>query len=265
MKNNNIFIIIIMFMMLVPYASSAIAADGKSFFTRKDEGWFFYKKKPVPPKEQKKSETRIETKEDTKTEAEKIREHGEKLLGQAMVRPTEENVKAYMEYQRRMMDGANRFAKVWERVLAKNPDLYLAEHYSEDVVGDMKKEIRQLASKTGIFFFFSSGCQYCHQQADVILTLKHKYGFKVLAISLDGGDMPQLRGMTIADNGISINLNISTVPAIYLAYPEENRFEAISQGYLPFNDIERRLYHYAQMESGNEPVGLSDINNSYSY
>lgn len=242
------------------------AAEGKNWFTRKDEGWFFYKNKPVPftQKEKQKNNT-TKTSNDSKTEAEKVREYGEKLLGHAMVHPTEENVKAYMVYQRKMMDGANRFAKVWERVLAKNPDLYLAEHYSEDVVGDINREIKRLASKTGIFFFYSSSCPHCHRQADTILELKQKYGFKILAISLDGGDMPQLRGMTMADNGISVNLNINVVPAIYLAYPDENRFEAISQGYLSFNDIERRLYHYAQMESDNEPADLSDLADSLSY
>jgi len=51
----------------------------------------------------------------------RIKETGEMILGNAMVNPTEENVRAYMEYQKKMLDDANRFSQVWERVLAKYP------------------------------------------------------------------------------------------------------------------------------------------------
>ncbi len=243
-------------------------ANAASWFTSKDEGWYFYRGKPLPPKEEAQEDHPVEAvpvpspaPQQRKTDAEMVKEFGEKLLGQAMVNPTEDNVKTYMLYQKRMMDGANQFAQVWERVLAKNPDLYLATHYSEDVTANMQKGIEDLARRAGIFFFFSSTCPHCHRQAPAILELKQKYGFQVIAVSMDGGDMPILRGMVAPDNGISANLGIGTVPAIYLAYPGEDRFEAISQGYLPYNDIERRIYHYAEIKKGVNPNNMLDLIN----
>ena len=179
------------------------------------------------------------------------------MLGAAMVNPTESNIKAYMEYQKMMTDGANTFANVWERVLAKNPDLYLAQYAADDVKADMKTEVKKLASRAGLFFFYSSTCPHCHKQAASIIELQSTYGFQIMAVSTDGVVIPAVARWSVPDNGISQNLGIESVPAIYLAYPEQNVFQPISQGYLPYNDIERRLFHYAELEKGTKDLNIN--------
>ena len=261
MKRNNAIIVLSICVMFL--AGATAAAEEKTWFSRKDEGWFFYKSTPPPPKERPRREKSTPEKQEanSKPAHQRIKETGEMILGNAMVNPTEENVRAYMEYQKKMLDDANRFSQVWERVLAKYPDLYLSQYASEQVAADMTAGIKALAAKTGLFFFFRSDCPHCHREAEAIIVLREKYGFGIFAVSLDGGGMPGLEGITVADNGISENLSVNAVPAIYLAYPEEDRFEPVSQGYLSLIDIERRLYHYAQMETQGEynSVSVSDF------
>ena len=142
------------------FCSTVLAADGNNWFMRKDEGWFFYKTKPRPLKKEPKEERTLQTQPvnpaENKPAHVRIREHGELLLGNAMLNPSEENVKTYMQYQKLMFDGADRFSKVWERVLAKNPELLMTQHTSEEVTVDIRKEIKTLSGKTGIFFFYIS-------------------------------------------------------------------------------------------------------------
>lgn len=244
---------IILVLIGLQICTAAMAAEKKTWFSGKEDGWFFYKEKPAPPKlmpeEPRTHEPSIPSSEASKPAHQRIKEHGERLLGHAMVNPTEENVRAYMIYQKAMLDGADRFSKVWERVLAKNPDLYLKNFSSEGTSDDISKNIKILAKEAGIFFFFRSDCPHCHKQVFSIKQLQERYGFRVLAVSLDGGVIPELQSITKVDNGISQRVGIKAVPAIYLAFPEENRFEPISQGgYLSIIDIERRLSQYVQVE-----------------
>ena len=105
------------------FVTVAAAAENKNWFTRKDEGWFFYKSKPAPPKEippEPKKETPQARSGGSKPAHQRLKEYGELLLGKAMVNPTEENVREYMIFQKRMFDGADKFSQIWERVLAKN-------------------------------------------------------------------------------------------------------------------------------------------------
>jgi conjugal transfer pilus assembly protein TraF len=249
---NNIIIAIIIMLLT---SGLATAETGNTWFQKKDEGWFFYKTKPKPPQKAPKENPpepvpAYQPPTPAKPAHIRVREHGELLLGNAMVNPTENNVKKYMEYQKEMYDAAERFSRVWERVLAQSPDLQANEYYSEDVHSAIQKEIGILAENTGIFFFFRSDCPHCHKQVGPIMELQRKYGYKIIAVSMDGGVLPQVEPMTVLDNGISTRLNIQSVPAIYLASPGTDKIDPISQGgYLSLLDIERRLYYYVKLQT----------------
>ena len=243
---------------------SGVAQADKKWHDRKDEGWFFYHEKVIPrePEVKPPAPQPAPDAQPAKPLAQIVKEKGEMLLGEAIVNPTEENVKAYMIYQKTMMDGSQRFAQTWERVLAKHPDLYLASHYSEDVSQDMRGQLRLLADKAGIFFFYSSTCPHCQKQVDTIRKLQSRYNFQVMAISVDGGVIPGMQDITVNDNGVSATMGVEQVPSIYLVYPNENRFEVISQGFLPVTDIERRIYNHAQMDSEINPVNMLELINN---
>lgn len=251
MRKNSIVLALAAFI-VIQICAVALAENSERWFNRKDEGWFWYKSKPIPPEEipsELLAGIPPVRESNSKPAHQIIKEEGERLLGEAMVNPTEENVKTYMVYNKMMLDGASKFTKVWERVLAQNPELYLSAFYSEDVSTNSQKNVDKLAQEAGIFFFFRSDCPHCHKQVTSLLQLKEKYGFNVLAVSIDGGTIPAIRDITRMDNGISARLGIKAVPALYLGYPDKDKFEPISQGgYLAINDLERRLSHYAQLQ-----------------
>lgn len=266
-------IIIAAAMIALQICADGFADERQSWFTRKDEGWFFYKSKPQPPPEKEQEEEQQPVKpslslpqEVSKPAYQIIKEQGEKLLGNAMVNPTEENVRTYMEYQKQMLDDAGKFADVWTRVLAKHPHLYRSSFSAEDVAVRTKKSLRGFAKKTGLFFFYQADCPDCHKQAIVINEFKWHYNYEVIAISLDGVILPEIKDISKVDNGIAAKLGIKAVPAIYLAFPEENRIEPVSQGaFVPLTEIERRVNYYAKKEAETQKDDSFGLSQPYDY
>jgi thiol-disulfide isomerase/thioredoxin len=41
-----------------------------------------------------------------------------------------------------------------------------------------------------IFFIFKGSCPYCHKYSPVLKSFQNKYGITIMAISLDGGALP---------------------------------------------------------------------------
>ena len=235
---------------LVAFTADAASNTHKRWWEHHDEGWFFYNEKPEPP-DQPESPPPSSTaaKPDTKEAplaTELIKKEGDRLLSEAMVNPTEENVVRYMRYQKETLDMSTRLAHIWQRMLMKYPDLYMNTGTTQ-VDHDMKEAVDRLGRKAGLFFIYSSGCSACQHAARVVADFKIAHpGFNVVPITIDS-PLPGLEN-TRQDNGITASLGITSVPAWYLAYPDEDRFEHIGTGSITLSDLERRLYHYGITE-----------------
>lgn len=71
------------------------------------------------------------------------------------------------------------------------------------------------------------------------------YGFRIKAVSLDGGVYPDFPD-ALMDNGISVRLGVDSVPAIFLAFPDEKRFERLSAGIVTFAELKERVLLHAK-------------------
>lgn len=234
----------------------------KRWWANDNEGWFFYKD-PIIEKEkdiEKEKETPIHppasVPNNPETEelfTEKMNQKGQEFLSKAMQFPTSENIQNYMMWNKFMMDMSSNFAVAWQKELMQNP--YLSnEAAMADSVKDIafhekskknKKIITDLAQKAGLFFFYTSTCPYCKRQVQHLKDFADTYGYEVKAVSLDGGILPELPN-SLMDNGISLRLGINKVPAIFLAFPDENRFERLSAGIVTFSQLKQRVLNYAK-------------------
>lgn len=251
-------VLLLVFSIILPLDGFSNKTNSHRWWYQRDKGWFFYED-PVVIKEPEdaKKETPPVKKEEAPLGTETLRKEGEKLLSKAMLEPSELNIKNYMEHQKKMLDLSHKFAHMWQRVLMKYPELYV--HAStEGVYEDTKKAIAELGKKAGLFFFYSTQCPHCVNMASVIKEFRRKHDFSIIPITVDGRVLPEFPD-TLFDNGLSIVLNVQTVPAIFLAYPGEDRFEHIATGAIHLSDLERRLYYYAITETYNyfSPITIS--------
>ena len=248
-------------MIIVTFPSHA------SFLERKAEGWHWYEDRAFQEKAlQKKKKAKKEGREKKGPEKEHEGEpqaspSAREILAsfqkeledrriQAVIFPTYANVKAYQELQQQMMERSALFSKRWVEVVMTTPQLDYtlkrpitqvgAQVYDAQKKQILERTIKELSSRYGLFFFFSTGCPYCKTFAPVVKRFSEKYGWPVLAISLDGGrldDFPDAQ----SDNGAAAKLGVTSLPTLLAVNPQTGTVLPLSYGYNALDGIEKRL------------------------
>ena len=221
-------------------------ALGEPYFDQRERGWFWYEPFPL-----RKDGARPGNPEG-RTTVERIRKRGEKLFETALLFPTRENVRAYMEHQKRVLERSEEFARVWKRVLWETPALDAAVDHPVSAAGaEISRNLERSArdrvieriSRVGkLVFFFRSDCPFCRGQAEVIKTLERRHGIGVLAASLDGKGLYPLYPSFADGRAQAARLGVEKVPALFLFVPSRSKIARIGTGYLTLGEIRRRLH-----------------------
>lgn len=231
------------------------------FFSRHAEGWFWYQDpveeepdlvpEPLPvmpppaPSEPKETEPPLKP-----FTIAWVRQALDKYKEAAWNDPTPENVKAYFLLQRFVIDRSNKFADVAQQVTVGNAllDETLRRPLANFVTYDVDKAafaatnelLKKISQHTGLFFFFKSSCPYCEAQAPL---LKHieKLGFKVIAVSIDGGSLKSAQFEdTRQDSGQAQALKVRSTPTIFLM-DEKGTFETLAISAVSLPELKERI------------------------
>ena len=184
-------------------------------------------------------------------EFERLQKAVESYRNIAIMRPTEANVRRYMELEAKVVARASYFADVAQRVAWATPELDPTLHgrpvnakaleiFDRDQLVSRAQTISSLGKDHVLFFFFRSDCHYCHAFAPTLTAFEARHGIKVVAISMDGGPMPGFADAR-ADNGIANTLKVTQVPAVYLAQPFTGQITPIGFGVLSESELLERI------------------------
>lgn len=184
-------------------------------------------------------------------EFERLQKSLEQTRHIAIVRPTEANVRRYMELEAQVVARASTFADVAQRIAWASPELdptlqgrpvnaRALEVFDQLQMAQRSESISALGRDHVLFFFFRSDCPYCHAFAPTLEAFQARHGIQVVAISVDGGPMP---GFPDArhNNGIATTLQVAQVPAVYLAQPFSGRITPIGFGVLSEAQLLERI------------------------
>lgn len=219
-----------------------------TYWRQHREGWFWYRD-PLPPKPRPPSTTPKKPKD--LTDFESLQQRLEELKRVAVMNPTETNLLAYMRFQRMVMDKSQVFADRWQRLVWSAPDLdygmsgrptnAMAINAFDDQQRDRDAQtVRTLAATHGLIFVFRSDCPFCHRFAPILKRFEQDYGITVLAISLDGGTLPDYPDAR-RDNGMAARLNATAVPALYLTAPARREIRPVGFGLMSMSDLLERV------------------------
>ncbi len=237
----------------------------RSVWENPERSYQWYPPERVPPSlaepspATKAPERRKDVQELTTTR--EIREELERLKDRAVINPTKENVRTYLEAQQYVMEKGSVFADVARRVVWETAELDYSLRRPTNALAiqsfrDQRRETREqaiarLARENGLFFFFRGDCPYCHQLAPILKYLQDFHGLEVFAVSLDGGRLPQFPNPH-PDNGISRVLEVAQVPALFLSSKTERRVQPIGYGVIAADEILERMYVLTHLKPGED-------------
>lgn len=219
-----------------------------TYWRQHREGWFWYRD-PLPAKPRPPSTTQKKPKDLADFEA--LQQRLEDLKRVAVMNPTDTNLLAYMRFQRMVMDKSQVFADRWQRLVWSAPDLdyglsgrptnAMAINVFDDQQRDRDAQtVRSFAATHGLIFVFRSDCPFCHRFAPILKRFEQDFGMTVLAISLDGGTLPDYPDAR-PDNGMAARLNATAVPALYLTAPARREIRPVGFGLMSMSDLLERV------------------------
>jgi len=241
-------------------ACAASAQDAAShYWSDSWRGWHFYEdptseeqERPAPPDKTVPSAPPVQAlRAPELVEFERLRKTLENTRNIAIMRPTETNVRRYMELESQVVARASYFADVAQRVAWATPELdptlqgrpvnaKALEVFEQTELADRSRAIAELGRDHVLFFFYRSDCPYCHAFAPTLEAFQARHGIQVVAISIDGGPMPGFPNAR-PDNGIATTLKVTQVPAVFLAQPFTGRINPIGFGVLSEAQLLERI------------------------
>ena len=184
-------------------------------------------------------------------EFERLQKRLEEYRNIAIIRPTEANVRRYMELETHVVRQASYFSEVAQRVAWSTPDLDMTlqgrpvnaraiEVFDREQAQVRNQTVSTLAETHVLFFFFRSDCPYCHAFAPTLEAFQALHGIQIVPISVDGQGLPNFPQFR-RDNGISRTLQVTQVPAVYLAEPFTGKITPIGFGVLSESQLLERI------------------------
>jgi conjugal transfer pilus assembly protein TraF len=229
------------------------------FWCQARRGWHFYEdpdpdETPAPPAKPsaRASEPAARpARAPELVEFERLQQALEDARRVAIMRPSEENVRRYMELESQVVARASAFADVARRVAWTTPELDPSVHgrplnsralevFELQQSGERSRAVAALGRDHVLLFFFRSDCPYCHAYAPTLAAFQARHGIHIEAVSVDGGALPQFPDAR-RDNGAAAALQVTQVPAVYLAQPDTGRIVPIGFGVLSESQLLERI------------------------
>ena len=263
------FLLVLMATSLAPRATAQTPSKPSSEQTPDDEArswwsdspWqgddraFHYYPDPKRAKPQRRPPPRPKTLAEI-TSVEEFRKELDRLRDVAIMAPTEQNILAYLNGNKLMMDRASVFTDQWRRVVWKTPDLEFNQHYPQANAATLEAkrladarrgtDLASIGKAASLLYFFRADCALCKLQAPALAMFSKQYGIEVQAISMDGAlppDLP-LPGARV-DNGISFFVTagegVNTVPALFLVSHDSKQVDPLGVGVIAVDEIAERI------------------------
>ncbi len=187
----------------------------------------------------------------------------DELKARAILEPTDENVVAYVRFQREQLDRASTFSDTWQRALWQNPDLDYTLQRPVSTVGkrawldnrraDRDAVMANLSQRYGLFYFYAQSCGACELFSPILRSVADSHRMAVMAVSMDGGpsrDFPNY----VVDSGQRARMGLSgnETPALVLFDTVTKRTIPVGYGILSADEIMDRIFALTNTKVGSD-------------
>lgn len=224
-------------------------------------GQWFYCSKPKPAEQERQVSAGPQRSSVERMAA--ITRQLDELKAKAILDPTEENVIAYVRFQREQLDRASTFSDTWQRALWQNPDLDYTLQRPVSTVGkrawldnrraDRDSVLASLSQRYGLFYFYAQSCGACDLFSPILRSVADSHRMAVMAVSMDGGpsrDFPNY----VVDAGQRARMGIpgNETPALVLFDTVTKRTIPVGYGILSADEIMNRIFALTSTKVGSD-------------
>lgn len=205
----------------------------QTYYTNHQEGWYWYREAKVG-KNKNINQNPVQTMEYLKKQV-------TYNLDKAILNPTPENLRNYMEIQNFITNKSSEFSNTWQKVLLENPNLdYSLTHpttslgrqvYLNQYSQKIENSIHDFAAKYGLFFFYKADCPYCEMMAPILKNFTTHYKISLIPVSNNANFLTEFPESKINSGQIE-NLNINIFPALFAIEPKNKKIIPISYGFM---------------------------------
>jgi conjugal transfer pilus assembly protein TraF len=240
--------IIIIFLFSAVGIYNTAFAEEENYYNIHEKGWHWYNDPVVEdPKDQSEDSDPIE-------QINTVRTTIQRALDKAVLYPTQENVKNYIDLQNQYTNQSMAFSKTWKEVLLNSPELdfslkHPTNNIARQIESDQEKNsedqaIISLSKQSGLFFFYRSSCAYCQRFSPVVKHFADQYGITVIPITTDGISLPEFPN-SLMDQGQSNKFNVTVEPALFAVNPYTHQAYPIGYGLMSEADLKKRILDIA--------------------
>lgn len=223
------------------------------------KGFFWYNDKEPSEDEEQQPEQPVagspsqSKDEEMKLDSRWLKENLLNLRYAAMDNPTEENLSRYYTAQRLMVDIATRFSDRTRDYFINNPMMSEKRRQPTDAVAlnahragledNQQKALTSIFKKGGLFFFFQSTCQYCHEQSQILNFMQNYYHVDIMPVSIDG--LPLHNGLFPRYGRATMDMvkqyAITEVPTVYLMSNDGTQATRVSTGLVSADELKNTI------------------------
>ncbi len=227
---------------------------------RKLGQWFYCAKPKLPePRQQAQQVPEISAAERMAA----ITKQLDELKARAILEPSEENVIAYVRFQREQLDRASTFSDTWQRALWQNPDLDYTLQRPVSTVGkrawldnrkaDRDAVLTNLSQRYGLFYFYAQSCGACELFAPILKSVADSHRMAVMAVSMDGGPNREFPNYVV-DSGQRARMGVPgyQTPALVLFDTQTKRTIPVGYGVLSADEIMDRIFMLTNTKVGSD-------------
>lgn len=187
----------------------------------------------------------------------------DELKARAILNPSEENVVAYVRFQREQLDRASTFSDVWQRAIWQHPDMDYTLQRPVSTLGkrtwidnrkaDRDAVLTRLGERYGLFYFYAQSCAACDVAGPILRSVADSHRLTVMAVSMDGGpskDFPNY----LVDSGQRERMGIpgKETPALVLFDTVTKRTIPVGYGILSADEIMDRIFTLTNTTVGSD-------------
>jgi len=183
----------------------------------------------------------------------------EEALNTSILKPTAQNILHERMLSVIYMDMAQRYQERAQMVISATPAInYMLRHPTDDAAiklqnnlddKDRDARIKSLTKTHGLFFFYAGNCAHCRAFAPTIKLFAKQFGFEVIAISLDGTQLPEFPNFK-KNSGQAEKLGVKSLPAVFAIDPKNGPQQSIllSYGNVSVAELSQKLdYNYRHL------------------